>query len=93
MKTGNVFLAVLAGVAAGAIMGVLLAPEKGTETRKKISKAKDDMSDEIKTRFNDFMDDISEKFESVKDEVLDLVDTGKSKYAEGKSKMAEARSR
>lgn len=41
-KYSKVGLAFLAGAAAGAIAGVLLAPDKGTETRKKISgKAKE----------------------------------------------------
>ena len=36
MKAGKVFLGVLAGVAAGAVLGILFAPDKGSKTRKKI---------------------------------------------------------
>ena len=36
MKSGKVLLGVLAGAAAGALLGILFAPEKGTKTRKMI---------------------------------------------------------
>jgi gas vesicle protein len=36
MSSGKFFWGVLAGVAAGALLGVLLAPDKGSETRRKI---------------------------------------------------------
>lgn len=38
MKASNVVLGVLGGLAAGAILGVLFAPDKGENTRKKIAK-------------------------------------------------------
>ena len=36
MKTGKVLLGLLAGIATGALMGILFAPEKGEVTRKRI---------------------------------------------------------
>lgn len=38
MKNSNVLLGILGGVAAGAIAGILLAPDKGSKTRKKLNK-------------------------------------------------------
>ncbi|MFB6257224.1 MAG: YtxH domain-containing protein [Flavobacteriales bacterium] len=37
-NTGKVFFAALTGAVAGGVAGVLLAPEKGEETRKKLTK-------------------------------------------------------
>ena len=55
MNTGKTILTVLAGVAAGAVLGILLAPEKGSATRKKILKRREDFS-------STFGDKISGKF-------------------------------
>ncbi len=46
MNAGKVLLGLLAGVAIGAAVGILLAPDKGTSTRKKISRTKDEYSDQ-----------------------------------------------
>jgi gas vesicle protein len=67
MSSGKVFLGVLAGLAAGAILGVLFAPDKGSVTREKITKKSQDYTDEIKEKFDDILDGISEKLDSVKD--------------------------
>ena len=38
MKSGKILLGIMAGTAAGALLGILFAPEKGPVTRKKILK-------------------------------------------------------
>ena len=79
MSSGKVLLGLLAGVAAGALLGVLFAPEKGSETRKKISKKGEDYADVLKEKFNEFLESISEKFEKVKDDVTGYAENGKAK--------------
>jgi gas vesicle protein len=69
MSTGKVLLGLLAGVAAGALLGVLFAPDKGTVTRKKIARKSDEYADGLTEKFNEFLDTLSEKFDDVKDEV------------------------
>ena len=69
MKSGKVVLGLMAGFAAGTLLGLLFAPDKGTNTRKKISKKKHAYSDAAEEKFDTFIDEVSEKFEALKDEV------------------------
>ena len=82
MSTGKVFLGLLAGVAAGALIGVLFAPEKGCETRKKIAKKGKDYADDLTRKMNDFVEDMTQKFETVikkaKDSVVNETENVKS---------------
>ena len=84
MNAGKVLLGVVAGIAAGALLGVLFAPDKGCDTRRKIGQKKDDITDELKAKFNKFLDSISEKFEVVNDEVSDYSDKAEVKIKEMK---------
>ena len=66
MSTKKVLIGVLAGIATGALLGVLFAPDKGSETRKKISKKGSDTVDDLKEKFHDILNSIAEKFENAK---------------------------
>lgn len=59
MSTGKIVLGVLAGVAVGALVGVLFAPDKGCETRRKISKKSHDLVDDLKEGFGRFADTVA----------------------------------
>jgi gas vesicle protein len=84
MKTDKVILGVLGGLAAGAIMGILFAPEKGKKTRKKIKNASNDYADELKDKFDTALDTMSKKYDSLKEEGQGLFEEGKSKFAKTK---------
>lgn len=79
MKSGKLLLGVLAGVAAGVVIGVLLAPDKGSETRKKIFKKGADYADDLKDTFNEFVDSLADKFEKVTNEATDVAENERAK--------------
>jgi gas vesicle protein len=83
MKTGKVVLSLVAGIAvgaaAGAAMGILYAPEKGAETRRKISERGEELKDNLK-----------HKFQGVKEDAGDLFDKGKSKIYEAKNDISSS---
>ena len=79
MKSGKILLGLLAGVAIGATLGIIFAPDKGSATRKKISKKRDELTEELENKFDKFVDNITEKFETVKDEAASMARKGEHK--------------
>lgn len=79
MGTKKVITAALLGAAAGAILGILFAPDKGSETRKKIAKKTGDLGDTVKQKFNEFGEKISEKFGDIREDAKDIMEKGKER--------------
>lgn len=103
MNSGKVLLSVLAGVAAGAMAGILFAPEKGARTRRQIVNKGEDYAEGLKDKFDEFVDSLNKKYQTKIKEVEGLVSRGKSKYdsavqevdsivANGKAKYEGAKS-
>ncbi len=75
MGTGNkekVILATLTGVASGVIIGLLFAPEKGEETRKKINEKRAEYLKEVKDEIEELREALNKKVEAGKGEVNEL---------------------
>lgn len=84
MSTGKVVLGTLAGLAIGAIAGILFAPEKGSTTRKQIMDKGDDYLDELKSKLDEISNSLTSKLVSTKNDAERLVDNGKDKYDDAK---------
>jgi gas vesicle protein len=56
---------ILWGFTLGLVTGLLLAPEKGSQTRERIRRKANDLKD----KFDDFIDTVTDKFDSFKDDV------------------------
>jgi len=69
MNANKIIIAVAAGAAAGALLGVLFAPAKGTDTRKKIAKTSRDLTDSVKETYQDILDSVKGPFTGPKKKV------------------------
>ncbi|HEX8609190.1 MAG TPA: YtxH domain-containing protein [Pedobacter sp.] len=78
----KVLVGLLAGLAAGAALGLLFAPESGTETRDKLSQSLKDLGDSIKDRAADEINNLS----AFKDKVVTSV---KSKLQQTEDEFAD----
>ena len=75
MSSGKVVMGVLAGIAVGALLGVLFAPDKGSETRKKMAEKGGDLVDGVKDKLNDLIDELNRKIDEAKAKVNDNATT------------------
>ncbi|TVZ57782.1 YtxH-like protein [Flavobacteriaceae bacterium MAR_2010_105] len=72
-------LGIVAGLATGALLGVLFAPDKGSKTRKKIKNKTSEAKKDLKKEFDNFLDTVSKKYNSVVDKGEDVLEKGKEK--------------
>jgi gas vesicle protein len=81
MSSGKVFLGVLAGVAVGVAIGVLFAPDMGWNTRKRISKKTEDLTEDLQDKFEEFLNSISVKEDDAEEEAFNVSE--QAGYGEG----------
>ncbi len=77
--SGSVLLSFLLGGVVGAGLALLLAPQSGIETRRKIK----EMADDMKEKSNQYVNQASEKINT-------MVDEGRGYYDEKKSLLKSA---
>jgi gas vesicle protein len=65
MESNKVVVGVIAGVAIGALVGVLFAPAKGSKTRKKVMNKATAYKDELQSKIEDLIDGVSEQYDSL----------------------------
>ena len=69
MNSGKVVLDVLLGAAIGTTLGILFAPAKGTETRKRILRKGEDAIEGISDKFEELLNSLTKKIDTVKEEI------------------------
>jgi gas vesicle protein len=95
--TGKIFGALLTGVAAGVVLGVLVAPDKGSNTRQKIADSTSDLIDQLsgkikegKEALNNLKMRAEEKADEVKGKVYqkaeDMKERAQNEYNSAKGK-------
>lgn len=92
MSSGKVFLSILAGAAVGALTGILIAPAKGSKTRKNILRKGEDYYDSFKGKLDELLHTATEKFEKTKEDVNDYAEKVKedvTSYAAKKTPKRE----
>ena len=89
-KTGAV-VALLAGLAVGAVLGVLFAPDSGKKTRERISDKALDLADNAKDSLHSIKDKISYGKDSLVNLKEKVVDSVKSKVDHATQEFKEFR--
>lgn len=75
-NSSKIMLGVLAGAAAGTIAGILIAPDRGENTRKKVS----DSSNKFKEDINSKLQQSVDRMNSLTESAFNLVNDYKEKF-------------
>ena len=84
MTTSKILLSIIAAAGAGAAIGLLYAPDKGTNTRKNISDKGDKLLESLNDSIGQLQGTINKKYNTALNETDNLISNGKSKYDEMK---------
>jgi gas vesicle protein len=88
MDNSKVLWGFLGGLAIGAIAGILLAPEKGSETRKNLKKMASDVSDAVEESLHSAMDKVKEKYADAMQEGEEFVERAAEKMGDARSGLS-----
>lgn len=86
----KILAAMLAGLAAGAAIGILFAPERGSETRDKLNDSLKNLGDSIKDRAADEIGNLSEFKDKVVDSIKTKLRGAEDEYVAAKSTASNA---
>jgi len=87
MSSGKFLSGLIAGVAVGAALGILFAPDKGANTRRKISKKGENYLDDFKSKLEDLLAEATNELELAKNAAENFVKKGKDKLVDVKNDL------
>lgn len=90
MKSASLLTGIILGGIAGATLGILLAPDKGAETRRKLTKNGMDLADALKEKYSELIDEVIEDYEFTEDDIYETGDEIASAIKSGKKKAQKA---
>ncbi|QES88462.1 YtxH domain-containing protein [Rhizosphaericola mali] len=101
MSAKQILIGSISGIVAGAVVGLLLAPQSGKETRQKIADSADDLKKKLlklKKKSVSELDDLKDVFgkqvdglsDDVREKVLNLIEESKESYHQLKSEVENA---
>lgn len=88
----KILAALLAGLAAGAAIGILFAPEKGSETRDKLNESLKNLGDSIKDRAADEIGNLTDFKEKVVDSIKTKLRGAEEEFVSAKENVSAAAS-
>jgi gas vesicle protein len=88
MKSAKIILGTLAGVAIGVQIGLLIAPEKGQTTRKKLTQKGEGYLKDINGQIDQFLKGMNEKMDKMNKNIAVVAEETKVK---GKNLLNEAK--
>ena len=91
MNNKHLLTGIIAGLTAGAILGILFAPEKGADIRKKIAKKSGNLTDKYKSKFDDLLDKLGKKYNVSTEQAEELISKGKEKIEDMKKDTRDAK--
>lgn len=83
----NSVLGTLAGIAIGTIVGMLIAPDKGSNTREKIAQKGKDTTDSLKEELNVLLQKASDKYDVLKSAGNEIAQTTKTEMKKVKQEV------
>jgi gas vesicle protein len=77
--TAKLIGAMILGAAIGGALGILFAPDKGSETRKKLAAKGGDLTDAMKEKFSHLIEEVKKEVEVVKNRANEFIENGVAK--------------
>lgn len=87
MKSNNSLVNILGALAVGAIAGILFAPDKGSNTRKKIASTAEGLGDDLKGGVEELSASLAQKYDEAIMKGSEIIEKGNAKVAAVKEQI------